>query len=170
MATYEKPVAFIVTDEMEGRADVFFERSHAAARRAGAGEFGVEFGDVTCRREPRYDNGVTMQQRLEDGWHWDCAGPNCQRVVDNDTEGRVVGGETVYCSEACRESHARQKADRKRREDAVRAEALRIRPDATINRLYLNVGDEPVVDLTLPSGRGVTCSLEWLASEEGQSA
>jgi hypothetical protein len=170
VATYDKRVAFIVTDEYEGRADVFWARSHAEARRAGAGEFGLEFADVTCRRVPRYDNGVTMQMRIDDGWHWECLGPSCQRVVDADTDGMLIEGERVYCSQRCRDEDTKRRASLKRAEDAARSEVLRMRPDATIESLFLNVANEAIVSLKLPSGRHVTCSLDWLASDEGKSA
>jgi hypothetical protein len=83
---------------------IAFARYNVVARREGANELNIEFGDVeSCRRLAALDcyagqpGGVPMRVLVEDhGWSQECG--YCERRVYHDEPGRVWEDDQVYCS------------------------------------------------------------------------
>lgn len=111
MSKYDTKVAFVVSEDYEGTCCVVFERSHVAARRAGAGELGSEFEGVSCRREKALDQfadagKVPPRFLIEElGWWFTCA--ECgNSTSDEDAADRPImteyEGDMVFCCGNCR--------------------------------------------------------------------
>lgn len=77
-------IAYMVTTSFGGDEDsvIVFATNSATARREGANDFGVEWGDVdTCRRAKKFDQygpgPVPASALFADGWSLGCSG--CER-------------------------------------------------------------------------------------------
>ncbi|WP_395605031.1 hypothetical protein [Pseudomonas sp. B16120] len=83
---------------------VTFALSGVVARREGANELNIEFGQVeSCRRMPGLDDfagqpgGVPMRLLVEEhGWSQECG--YCERRVYHDQPERVWEDDQVFCS------------------------------------------------------------------------
>ncbi len=89
-----------------------FAKTHVEARREGAAELDVEFGDiVSCRRAPELDKyaaarHVPWKVLIEEhGWSQECG--YCNRRVYDETEGRVFDEkcEQAFCDIECQARH-----------------------------------------------------------------
>lgn len=84
---------------------ICFATSNVQARREGANELEVEFGDVSCKRIPGADKyaekgSVPARALVEEfGWWQECG--YCNAHVDDETESRVWDGDTAYCGIEC---------------------------------------------------------------------
>ncbi|WP_262140653.1 hypothetical protein [Serratia ficaria] len=85
-----------------------FAKTHVEARREGAAELEVEFGDiVSCRRAPALDayaaaGHVPWKVLIEEhGWSQECG--YCNRRVHDETEGRVLDDkrDQSFCDIEC---------------------------------------------------------------------
>jgi hypothetical protein len=110
-----------------------FATSNVVARREGANELDVDFGDIqSCKRIPELDEYATKGRvpwkvLVEDhGWSQECG--YCDSRVYNDEPDRVWSdtGEQIYCSVEC-QAHAE---DRDRQYEQERLLAERLKCDA----------------------------------------
>lgn len=92
-------------DDDHGMEVVFAERAKDA-RRMHSGEI-CDCGilEIKAHRAPEFDSfspgPVPIEALFKAGWRWQCQ--NCENGVYDDTPGRVIVGEYVFCNEACRQ-------------------------------------------------------------------
>lgn len=136
MSTESKPLkAYCVKDE-EQSAVIVFATNSASARREGGNELSCEWEGVeSCRRAPwadRFaDTRVVPAKAWIDNGYWCSCGGGCDRQVnggvqeEEDEDGNpfelepVFVGDTVYCSQACKEASDAAAAARKARKQEV---------------------------------------------------
>jgi len=96
--------AFVVSEEFEHHATVVFADLHVVARRIGSSYLGVEFGEVSCKREPgldRYEHGkVPARVLVEDLWWWfECDA--CLATIHPDESETRFHEQHAYCDVWC---------------------------------------------------------------------
>lgn len=140
-----------------------FANSNVVARRQGANELEEEFNCVTCKRLPGADkyasHGCVPSRDLveEFGFWQECA--YCKCHVDDETEGRVWEGDTVYCDIECEARWINHRLDceeeRKRTheaEQAAIAEAEARFPGITDVTAYIGHKKDITVYFRFPGG------------------
>ncbi|HAT7594782.1 TPA: hypothetical protein JAW44_004590 [Citrobacter werkmanii] len=155
---------------------VVFARSNVVARRNGANELGIEFGQVTsCRRMPELDkyageHKVPMKVLIEEfGWWQECT--YCSSMVS--AEGhkeRVWDGQSIFCDKECQQNHQAQE-ERWRQERVEAAEklaevkqiALTRFPGITNVHAYKEWDEGHRVYFNFPGGKR---SASWLVGSE----
>lgn len=131
--------AFMVREPGEGTCCIVFAATNVAARREGAAEMDISFGEVeSCTRAAWADGyapgPVPVQAKIEAGWWYECA-CGCGRRIDNEggkalddtdeDDAEVNPMEPVYqdghayWNQACVDADA---ADRKQRAEAKAAD------------------------------------------------
>jgi hypothetical protein len=163
-------------DSDHGCAIVWAE-TPGKARMLAASELDVQFTEIDeLKRVPELDNftGDLMAWQIAHGWSWPCG--LCERSVYGESEGVVRVDDELFCNQEHANKAAVRHEERRNRNaeldaqaEELKRRALELRPGSTIDGAYMNEHGG-VVSLTLPSGRHVNTNLEWLASEEGQSA
>lgn len=148
MSTESKPLkAYCVKDE-EQSAVIVFATNSASARREGGNELNCEWEHVeSCRRAPWADRFadtrvVPAKAWIDNGYWCSCAGC-CDRRVDGDAQEEedddgnpfelepVFVGDTVYCSQACKDAADADAAARKARKQEVLDAVTAKFPDIT---------------------------------------
>jgi len=170
--TPKKLLAFEVSEDFEGRAEIVWARSTAAARREVMGELNAEFNQLSTKRIPELDGfkGDIDQYKFDHGWWSTCNYQPCHK--ERCGKDGAVYRDGIW---ACCDEHVTLEQERRTKEKVRKAEvtteALRIKPGSTVHDVHLNPDGEAWIWMTFPSGvtRSHT-SLEWLAGEEGQKA
>ena len=154
---------------------VVWAETRGKAKALAASELDVAFNELdSLKREPRLDgfDGDLMQWMLDEGWSFPCG--HCERNCCGGNGLRV--GENMYCDQdhadeaAAREKeYQRERAYREAKAEELKRLAAELRPGSIVHGAYWNEYGG-VINVTLPSGRQVSTSLDWLASEEGQKA
>ena len=143
--------AYVVREPEEGHCCLVFAATGVAARRLGANELNIDFGEVdSCTRAywaDQYAPGpVPIQALVEHGWWYECM-CGCGRRIDND-EGQhnidadgadgelnpmdpVYVAEGVYWNKVCVEEERLAKEIRARAQAEVKAATLSKFPFAT---------------------------------------
>lgn len=163
--------AYEVQDNYEGRGAVVFATNGAAARREGASELGIEWGDVEyCRRAPHFDHiapgPVPPLTLIEHGWWFEChhCGRRVAKDEDDDEFGEVsplpAGKHSVYCSEGCECADHMKQREREEAAEALREVFEAKFPSATVTHVHANgerlEADKSgcyVVTFTFPGGQ-----------------
>lgn len=99
---------------------IVFSQHNIVARREGANELNCEFGEVSCKRAPEFDEyaeigKVPVMALLAAGWWWECQ--NCSNCVYEDE--CVIHNEIAYCCEACRYQELAERIMTERRTQAL---------------------------------------------------
>lgn len=132
----------------ENNATIRFADRNVVARREGANELDVEFQDVTCVRQPGYDEyapgPVPLSVLVNNGWWQECFGCGLRlecglgHTHDGDEieVDMVDHGSWLYCTPACRDRDLEKRDLEKRIEAAtvqyLEVELLRRLPGAEI--------------------------------------
>lgn len=94
--------AFQIDDETsDGNSVVVFANHAVVARREGATELDVEFGDVSCRRVPHFDarapGPLADEELWAAGWWFPCV--RCEERTSEEMEGHLtdLGGVCKGC-------------------------------------------------------------------------
>lgn len=169
----KKRLAYEVSEDHEGTAEIVWATCGAAARREAMSELNAEFNQLSTKRVRALDNfkGDIDQWKFDHGWWSTCHYQPCHKDRCGEDNGAVYR-DGIW---ACCDEHVTLEQERRVKENArkaeVTAEALRIKPGSTVHGVHLNPDGEAWIWMTFPSGvtRSHT-SLEWLASEEGQKA
>lgn len=173
----DKPVrplkAFMVSEDHDGRADVYWATCGAAARRQAMGELNREFGELSTKRVPELDSftGDLDEWKFENDWWSDCHFQSCHKERCTKDGGAVYrDGLWCCCAEHVTLELARR-AEEANLKEAATAEALLLKPGSTVHDVHFNPDGTALLSMTFPSGttRWYTL-LAWLASEEGQLA
>lgn len=169
----KKLLAFEVSEDHDGHADIFWATCSAAARRAGMGELNREFSELSTRRIPELDDfdGDIDQWKFDHDWWSDCHYRDCRKERCTKDSGAVYRDGIWACCDEHVTLEQERRAKEKARKDEITAEALRIKPGSTVHDVHINPDGAAWIWMTFPSGvtRSHT-SLEWLAGEEGQRA
>lgn len=149
--------AYKVHDGYEGYGTVIFAMNSATARREGANELGIEWGEVeSCRRAPEFDQyapgPVHPLTLIKHGWWIECQ--HCLRKVSIDMADELEidglnpddfiprpaprGG--VFCSEGCECSSHMEKVGLEEAADALREVFEANFPGAEIQHLHVGGG------------------------------
>jgi len=79
-------------DDYHGQLVVFADRMKDIDKRANSGNCDCEWIDIRVRRAPEFDKyapgPVTIDQYLDEGWHWECSG--CSQLVYRDDDPVIV--------------------------------------------------------------------------------
>ena len=171
-----KKLAYVASaqDRDHGCCIVWAE-TRGKAKALAASELDVAFDEIdSLRRERRLDDftGDLVQWQLDEGWSFPCG--FCERSCYGGSSLRVV--DQMYCDQdhADKEAERDKKyqlehAERETKAEELKRRAAALRPGSTVHGAYWNEHGG-VIDITLPSGRHVTTNIQWLESEEGQSA
>ncbi len=168
-----KRLAYEVSEDYEGTAEIVWATSTAAARREAMGELNVEFNQLSTKRVRELDGfkGDLNQWKFSNGWWSTCHYQPCHNERCGEDNGAVYR-DGIW---ACCDEHVTLEQERRIKEKARRAEvtteALRLKPGSTVHNVHFNPDDTAILDMTFPSGvRRCHTFLDWLASEEGQKA
>jgi hypothetical protein len=148
-AIESKPVkAYQVDDDHSGHSVVVFADRSVVARKRGANELDLEFGEVSsCRRKPQYDafasqGYVPIDVLIDDGWWFEC--PHCGHRITSDGASRYYDHEeehdlpvyttrdAAYCDIHCYEADKREWLLARRREQALADRFHELYPGATV--------------------------------------
>lgn len=119
---------------------IVFHHHGLAARREGANELDVEFELAICTRAREFDQYASLgevptQVLLDAGWFFYCH--YCDATVrqnDDSDEERgplVVDGDSVYCSQACQDNLAAERARLDSNFARFKESVIALRPDLT---------------------------------------
>lgn len=152
--------AYQVSEAFEGHCVIVFASRAVVARREGANQLDVSFGEVDqCKRAPWADEyapgPVPAQAKIAAGWYFECA-CGCERRIDSDfgttryeddgddgelnpMEPVYVGG-GVYWNQRCKDNDEREQRERAeaiaRDDSEVKAAVLAKFPFATEIRAF----------------------------------
>jgi hypothetical protein len=160
--------AYKVIEAGEGYGTIAFATNNATARRTGASELDVEWGDIeSCRRQPDMDQyapgPIHPLTLIDHGWCFECS--HCgSRVSDVDQERRADARLGVFCSESCECADHMRDRHREEAADALREVFEAKFPGAHIEqigayasfdspRLKANSGGDFVVTFMFPGGQ-----------------
>lgn len=92
-------------DDDHGMEVAFAERAKDARQMRSGDTCDCGFIEIKAHRAPEFDSyapgPVPIEAMLKAGWNWSCM--SCERYVYDDTPGKVIVGEYVFCNEACRQ-------------------------------------------------------------------
>lgn len=155
---------------------VVFAISNVVARRAGAGELGIEFSQVTsCRRMPEADRfaeqcKVPMKVLVEEfSWWQECA--YCSSMVSaEESIDRVWEGEHIFCDKSCQQKYHEREARAKEERalvaaklDEVKALAISRFPGITNVQAFKEWETGHRVYFDFPGGKR---SASWLVGDD----
>ena len=145
---------------------IVFASNSASARRQGAGELGCDWEDIeSCRRAQWADEYVNEPRvpplvMIEHGWWFECCHCGChidsdQEGYDDDNEAReldpVEEGGLVFCTPACRDAEAKERADKQARKEAARNAVLEKFPGVEVK--WTDDSEPAKVSFTFPGGK-----------------
>lgn len=140
--------AYMVSDDEH--SVIRFAKYSVVARREGANELDVEFGDVRCERAPYADayteqRWVPAEVLMANGWWISCGHCGAQVFDDNEDEDGnpkvpVFEGKHTYCDQDCKDAEEHDRAERARLKQEVIAGTLARWPEAEI--IYANSHDK----------------------------
>lgn len=141
---------------------VVFAGHSVVARREGANELNEEFGGVTCKRAPEFDEyaaagKVPVKAMLAAGWWWECQ--SCGRHVYEDD--CCIHDDVAYCCEACRDKELADRVVSERREQAFADCVHEKWPGVTVQHVHEFRGDGEAT-FTFPGGMGMA---RWVSQE-----
>lgn len=132
--------AYYVTDGNDGSC-IRFATNSATARREGANELDLEWGDIdSCTRRPEFDQfapgPVPPDVLIEEGWWFECQ--HCGVQVDEYIETEIKAeGQIVYCSPSCQSAEYAEHRARQAAEVALIELFESKYPDCTIRRVHV---------------------------------
>lgn len=166
-------LAYEVSEDYEGRAEIVWTTSTAAARRLMMGEWNKDFNELSTKRVPELDGfkGDIDEWKFEHDWWQNCGYRDCHKERCAKDDGSVYrDGLWCCCDEHVVLEEERIVREAERKQDVTR-EALRLKPGSTVHDIHFNPNDDALIDMTFPSGvRRYHTFLDWLASDEGQRA
>jgi hypothetical protein len=168
-----KRLAYEVSEDHEGNAEIVWAKSTAEARREAMGELNAEFSQLSTKRIPELDDfkGDIDQWKFNAGWWSTCHYQPCHKEQCSEDNGAVYRDGIWACCDEHVTLEQERRVKEKARKTEVIAEALRIKPGSTVHNVHLNPDGTPILDMTFPSGvRRCHTFLDWLSSEEGQKA
>jgi len=118
--------AYVLSDASESceYQEIVFAESAQDAKRGGSDVWSsCDFTDRRAKRAPEFDdasNPPTKEEYLARGWWFACGW--CDSHVSNDTEGRVMVGEALYCNQECADNRAELDAGYALRRSAILVE------------------------------------------------
>lgn len=166
-------MAYKVSEDYEGHAEIVWAKSTAEARREAMGELNAEFNQLSTKRIPELDGfkGDINQYKFDHGWWSTCHYQPCHKEQCSEDNGAVYRDGIWACCDEHVTLEQERRVKEKERKAEVTAEALRIKPGSTVHNVHLNPDGAAIIDMTFPSKvRRCHTFLDWLASEEGQKA